>query len=169
VRRADATWRSGPLTPEHHLTEFTCGTEPLDDWLMQHALRANRQNTARTYVWATKDDLKVVAYYSIAPTEIIATGLPRSAAGGHSRIPGFLLARLALDQSLQGQGLGRFLLFDALERVCQAAATAAGRLVVVDPIDDLATAFYTHHGFRPIAGSSRLFMPVAAIQQALDL
>jgi Acetyltransferase (GNAT) domain len=64
-----------------------------------------------------------------------------------------LLARLALDRSLQGQGLGGELLVDALSRAVQASEVAAARLVVVDAIDEAAAAFYEHHGFVAVPGN----------------
>jgi predicted N-acetyltransferase YhbS len=61
-----------------------------------------------------------------------------------------LLARLAVDQTTQGQGLGMGLLFEALHRAALAAEHAAARLIAVDPIDDRAPSFYLRWGFRPI-------------------
>jgi GNAT superfamily N-acetyltransferase len=48
------------------------------------------------------------------------------------RIPALLLAKLALDQRLQGQGLGAELLAHALTTIVTAARSAGGRIVVVD-------------------------------------
>lgn len=98
------------------------------------------------------------AYYSIAPTEVVREGLPRSAGGGHSRVPGYLLARLALAQDLQGRGLGSQLLLGAIEVMVTASQAAAGRLIVVDAVDEAAHRFYAHHGFVPIAGGNRLYL-----------
>jgi hypothetical protein len=44
----------------------------------------------------------VLAYYSIAPTQVARTEITRSLAGCYSVIPGYLLARLALDERLHG-------------------------------------------------------------------
>lgn len=85
-----------------------------------------------------------------------------------SQFPAYLLARLALDGSLCGQGLGGQLLRDALEVIVAAANHAAGRLIVVDAIDDAAAAFYRHYGFQPVTGDPRrLVMKVATARNAL--
>lgn len=76
-------------------------------------------------------------------------------------------ARLALDQSVQGQKLGGVLLADALGRIVAATATIAARLVVVDAIDANAVRFYEHHGFRAIPGTQRLIQKVSDIAAAL--
>ncbi|MDR2565694.1 MAG: GNAT family N-acetyltransferase [Bifidobacteriaceae bacterium] len=157
-------WRAAPLSEAHDLSEFSCGKSPLDNWLRGSARRADRQNTARTYVWEDAN-LAVVAYFAVAPTAVSRVGLPRSASGGASVIPSYLLAKLALDQRLQGQGLGTFLLLDALETICSAARTGAGRLVVVDAIDHAALSFYLAHGFRPLGEGPRAYLPVAAAER----
>lgn len=110
----------------------------------------------------------VVAYHAIAPTQLARCDLPsRSLSAGCSQVPGYLIARLAFDRSLQGEGLGTELLLDALERIVGAAAIAGGRLIAVDAIDERARAFYAHHDFRPVEGSSRLVMKVATARSAL--
>lgn len=161
------TWRSQPLDAEHVVDAFSCGQASLDDWLQRHALRAQRSGTARSYVWTQPDDTGVVAYYAVTPTQVRRHEVSRSLSGGVEVVPGYLLARLALDRSLHGQGLGAELLLDALELIVAAATRAAGRLIVVDAIDDAAHAFYEHHGFIPIAGERRLAMKVATARAAL--
>ena len=61
-----------------------------------------------------------------------------------------LLARLAVDASRHGKGLGALLLTEALRKAALAGEVVAARLVVVDAIEEIAARSYTHHGF--IAG-----------------
>ncbi|MDE3133218.1 MAG: GNAT family N-acetyltransferase [Acidobacteriota bacterium] len=161
-------FRTEPLSYRHNLSAFNCGVESLDSWLRTHAVRAGRADTARTYVWAEPGSLTVVAYYAIAPTQVRREDVSRSMTGGIGVVPGYLLARLAIDHSLQGRGLGGQLLRDALEVIVSAATQAAGRLIVVDAIDDVAAAFYRHYDFRPVAGNPRrLVMKITTARQAL--
>ena len=76
----------------------------------------------------------------------------------------YLLARLALDRQLQGQGLGTQLLLDAAELVLTASTSGGGRLLVVDAIDDRAAAFYRAHGFLDITGTNRLYLSISALR-----
>jgi predicted N-acetyltransferase YhbS len=162
-------WQPQVLEDEHELGAFDCGVPSLNQWLTGHARRAQAADTARTYVWA-EDSGDVVAYYSIAPTQLFRRELSSNLAGGYSVVPGYLLARLALDQSLHGQGLGSDLLVDALTTVVRASETGAGRVVVVDAIDDRAAAFYRRHDFKPVAGTAnRLVMKVATARKALGI
>jgi ribosomal protein S18 acetylase RimI-like enzyme len=89
-------------------------------------------------------------------------------AGGYSRIPGYLIARLAIDTALRGQGYGEQLLLDALGKAVAASEIGAGRLIVVDAIDDEATAFYEHYHFVPVRKRERrLVMKVSTAAKAL--
>jgi predicted N-acetyltransferase YhbS len=62
-----------------------------------------------------------------------------------------MLAKLALDMSLHGQGLGTELLVDAFTRSVVAADQGPGaRVVIVDAIDASPYNFYVRHGFKPM-------------------
>ena len=62
-------------------------------------------------------------------------------------IPVVVLARLAVDLSVQGQGLARALLAAAFERVAQASEQIGVRGILVQAASPAATAFYLHMGF----------------------
>lgn len=157
-----------PLSAGHVLDDFDSGNETIDRWLAQHARTATGQGT-RTYVLV--DEGRVVGYFAIAPHTIDRELLPRSAGRGSPRqIPAVLLAKLALDRQLQGQGLGAELLVVALETIVAAARQVGGKFVVVDAIDDAAVAFYEHHDFVAIPSSPRrLLSKLSTIARALDL
>jgi GNAT superfamily N-acetyltransferase len=154
---------------DHHLLEkFSSGNPALDDWLQRHARHAQSMRTARTFVWHTGDQV-VVAYFSLAAHLVVRAELPSKVGrGSPDAIPAVLLARLALHQSLHGQGLGGELLLDALSRTVQASDVAAARLVVVDAIDEAAARFYEHHGFVAVPGNpQRLVQKISDIAAAL--
>ena len=162
------SWRSTPLAPEYDLAGFRCGHDTLDRWLRCEAMRAQRAGVSKTTVWTARNDPLVVAFHAIAPTRFARHQLPsRALSAGYSDVPGYLVGRLALDETLHGAGLGTQLLLDALDLIVSAAAVAGGRLIAVDAIDEQAHAFYLHHDFRPIEGSSRLVMKVATARAAL--
>lgn len=94
--------------------------------------------------------------------------VPRSwARSDIAEIPSVLLGKLALDRSLHGRGFGGALLADAMARAVTAATQVAVRYVVVDAIDDAATGFYRHHGFRDTPSAGRLLRKMTDI--AADL
>ena len=64
-------------------------------------------------------------------------------------IPAIILARLAVDESYQGQGIGGGLLQDATLRSLSAAQAIGARVLLCHAVDESACAFYLHHGFVP--------------------
>jgi ribosomal protein S18 acetylase RimI-like enzyme len=81
-----------------------------------------------------------------------------------------LLAKLALDRSVQGQGLGSELLVVALETIVEAARRVGGKVMVVDAIDEAAAAFYERHDFVATPSDPhRLVRKLSTIAKALDL
>jgi GNAT superfamily N-acetyltransferase len=164
-----ARYISERLAPHHNLDAFHSGVEALDRWLIDHATHAQAMRTAQTFVWHTRDD-RVVGYFSLAAHLVVRGELPKKLGrGSPTSIPAVMLARLALDVGLHGEGLGGELLWDALTRARAASDIAAARLVVVDAIDPPAAAFYEHHGFAPIPGNpNRLVQKMSDIASALD-
>ena len=135
-----------PLTANHNTDEFTSGASELDEWLCRWALVDHRSGNARVFV-ATRGD-KVVGYYALAtggvekervPSELKKGGVP-------VQVPCLLLARLAVDQSEQGSGIGRGLLVDALRRTLRVSEEIGVRALLIHARDDTARDFYLHHG-----------------------
>lgn len=158
---------SESLVEAHDLDRFCCGRQALDDWLKRSARHAQAMNTGRTFVWHAGDRV-VVAYYTLAAHLVARERVPkRIGRGSPDVIPAVLLARLALDRTLHGTGLGGELLWDALERAWAASRQAGARLVVVDAVDDEAASFYEHYGFSRIPGAARLVQKISDIEAAL--
>jgi predicted N-acetyltransferase YhbS len=164
-----ARYLSERLAPYHHLDAFRCGVEALDGWLGDHASHAQSIRTAQTFVWHSGDN-RVVGYFSLAAHLMVRGELPKKLGrGSPTSIPAVMLARLALDVGLHGEGLGGELLWDALTRARAASDIAAARLVVVDALGAEAAAFYEHHGFTPIEENpNRLVQKMSDIASALD-
>ena len=135
------------LTKDHDRNSFDCGASALNVYLKKYALQNQKKHAARTYV-ATRGN-RIVGYYSLAygsvsleeASQSVKSGLPRHP------IPVILLARLAVDSTEQGSGLGAALLKDALLRTIQAAEIAGLRAMLVHAKDDSARRFYEKFGF----------------------
>lgn len=136
------------LTERHDVSSFNCGSDALNRFLQRHALNNQRNQSARTYV-ALRGETRVVGFYTMAAASAEFDFVPARIAKGLARhsIPLTLLARLAIDATEQGAGLGTGLLKDALKRFLQAQAIIAARAIVVQAKDDRARAFYQHFGF----------------------
>lgn len=160
---------SAALDEEHGLDSFDCGKGQLNIWLSKYAMHAQRNNTARSFVWTEDDGTDVVAYYSLAGHVVEKETLPtRVGRGSPDQIPTVMLARLALDVRLHGHGLGGQLLADAMARAVEASRNVAARFMVVDAIDEPAVAFYERYGFTCIPGALRLVQKMTSIAAAID-
>jgi len=161
-------YRSQHLSTDHELEAFHSGAEVLDDWLRRFARHADAANTGRTFVWVAPGSQAVVGYFTLAAHLLRRADVPKGIGrGSPDAIPAILLARLALDRSLQGRGLGGQLFLDALERAVDASNRAAARFIVVQAIDEAAARFYQHFGFRGSPGSMRLVRKTSEVAAAL--
>jgi GNAT superfamily N-acetyltransferase len=138
-----------PLSSDHRINGFDCGVGSLDIWLAKHARAAAGAGSARTYVVLDAEQDRVVGYHALSLASIEhddATGRARSGMPKHP-IPAMLLARLAVDRTVQGRGIGAFLLRDAMSRALSVSEQAGMRLMLVHALSDEARAFYEHFGF----------------------
>lgn len=137
------------LSAAHRVAEFDCGREALNAFLARYALTNQAMQGAQTYVALEDGKPEVLGYYSLAVGQVQHEDAPERLTKGLARhpVPVMILARLAIDQSWQGRGLGQGLLRDAILRTLQAAEIAGIRAIVVHAKDEPARAFYAHFGF----------------------
>lgn len=157
------------LTKDHDRNSFDCGVSALNEFLKQYALQNQKKHAARTYVLTRGN--RIVGYYSLAYGSVSVEEAPQTVKSGLSRhpIPVILLARLAVDLSEQGLGLGAALLKDALLRTIQAAEIAGLRAMLVHAKDDAAKSFYQKFGFEPSPiDAYHLFLRVSDIAASLS-
>jgi len=142
--------RPEPLGKHHRVDEFECGEPALDEWLERHAGAAQASDSARVFVVTLEDGETVVGYYALAAAQVAPEEATARALKGQPParpVPAILLARLAVDRSHQGAGLGRSLLQDVLLR-CVAAAEAIGaRVLLVHAKHIAAKEWYMQFGF----------------------
>jgi predicted N-acetyltransferase YhbS len=149
-RKADALSAVESLSRLHDLSQFDCETHPsLNDWLRRFAWTNQQNETSRTYVVHRAQT--VVGHYSIATGSVAReTATVRVAKGlANHPVPVLLLARLAVDRSEKGKGLGKALLKDALLRMAHAADIVGARAILVHAIDADAAEFYRRFDFEP--------------------
>lgn len=140
-----------PLGPDHQLSGFDCGVDSLNTWLPKHARAAAASGSARTYVIEDAEQGRVVGYHALCAASVSQGEASPRAGHGMPRhpIPAVLLARLAVDRSVQGRGIGAFLLRDAMVRTLAAAAELGIRIMLVHALNESARDFYLGHGFEP--------------------
>ena len=111
-------WVIERLSSQHDRSQFDCGNSALNDWLRLRAGQFERKDLARVYVATRPGESIVAGYYAIANHRVCFEVLPPEEAKGLPRIdvPVILLGRLAVDQTVQRQGLGSLLVINALRR-----------------------------------------------------
>jgi GNAT superfamily N-acetyltransferase len=156
------------LRREHDLSTFDCGNPALTVWLRKFAWPNQQADSAKTYV-AVRGS-RVAGYYALAAGSVHKHESPERIAKGLASHPVgvVLLARLAVDVTEQGKGLGKALLFDALNRIEEAAEIVGVRAVLVHAIDDRARRFYEHFNFdRSPVDPFQLMLLLKDIRKAL--
>jgi GNAT superfamily N-acetyltransferase len=135
------------LSRDHDLSDFDCANAALNEWLKMFAWTNQQADSSRTYV--AMDGTRAAGYYALTTGSVDKQDSPQRVAKGLANHPigVVLLARLAVDQTQQGKGLGKALLFDALSRIEEAADIVGVRAVLVHAIDETARRFYLHFGF----------------------
>jgi hypothetical protein len=94
-----------PLYAGHILTPFCCDAGSMDNWLKQRVMKNQATGVSRTFVCCGSDS-NVLAYYSLAPSAVTTSITPgRFRRNMPDPIPVVMLGRLAVDQSLHGQGV----------------------------------------------------------------
>jgi GNAT superfamily N-acetyltransferase len=138
------------LREDDDRSQFRSGDPDLDRFLHKFA----GQNQFRHYLGVTYvavEDRRLLGFATVAPGQIEIDALPASARKKLPRypLPVLRLARLAVDQSAQGQGVGRQVLRFVLHLALRMADDYGCIGVIVDAKPD-AVDFYAKHGFLPM-------------------
>lgn len=155
MRLSDDSVRVEPLGSDHDRAAFNCGNESLDRYIRTQASQDTRRGVARVFVAVLPEEPKRIAgFFTLSAAWVTASDLPPEEAKRLPRhpIPAALVGRLAVDRGFARRGLGSILLADAVKKIMAAAETVAMTVVIVDPIDDAARAFYAAFGFRSLQG-----------------
>ena len=135
-----------PLSTEHVVAGFDCGSVAQSEWLVQHALQAHRAGLSRVYVVPGLDqpDARVVGYYTLAAGSVAPADASRRMMQGAGRYhqPVVILTRLGVDRAAQGAGLGRALVVDALRRIATASEVIGVRALLIHCESEAARDFY---------------------------
>ena len=157
-----------PLGPHHDRAGFSCGVEPLDNYLKKQARQDVKKHVAAVFV-LSPDGKTIAGYYTLSQYSVDLGTVPQDMARRLPKypiVPATLIGRLAVSTAFRGQGLGEILLMDALHRSLTLSRQVASAAVIVDAKDDLAMTFYRKYGFLELPNiPGRLFLPMATIEQ----
>jgi GNAT superfamily N-acetyltransferase len=130
----------------HDVSGFDCGSEAQTRWLRHIARTAQAAGTARVYVVTALAEDGVLGYHALAAASVMHDDAPPALlkSAGRSPVPVILLARLGVDLTAQGHGIGAALVKDAMLRAYQASHIVGARALVIHAESERARDFYLH-------------------------
>lgn len=148
--------------------DFDCGNEQLNDYLHKQAGQDLKKKLCTVSVLV--DESRIIGYYTLSSASIardlIPDALRKKMPPSYHDLPATLLGRLAVDQNYKSQGLGAYLLIDALKKSYITSVEHVGSMaMVVDPIDEDAARFYLKYDFIELPDSGRMFLPMQTVAQ----
>jgi ribosomal protein S18 acetylase RimI-like enzyme len=161
-----------PLGPSHNRSDFDCGVKELNNFLKKYSFQNQKNYISKTFVAIGDGQLSaegkktVLGFYTLSTGQINFDELPEGIK--HPRYPVSIarLARLAVDIKQQEQGLGGFLLHDALQKIKMVSQVLGIFAIVVDAKDTQAKSFYERYGFVSLQESDlTLCLPMKVIDQ----
>lgn len=164
-------WREEPIGRHHHRKSFDCGAADLNDYLARYARQNHESGGAKTLVAVSSaEPARILGFYSISPGSIEFARVPANVTRklGRYEVPVFRLARLAVDRSVQSQGIGGDLLLAAGERALAVAAEVGGVALAIDAKDENAARWYERFGAQPLLDDPlKLILPLSVIADAI--
>jgi GNAT superfamily N-acetyltransferase len=164
-------WHEESISRAHNRQAFDCGEPALNEFLQLHARKSHELGGAKTFLAIDDGDGKtVLGFYSLSPASVAYARTPKIVHRGLARhdVPCFRLARLAVDRSVQKQGLGGQLLLAAGRRCLLASAEVGGVALLIDAKNPSVAKWYESYGAVPLADAPlTLLLPLQAIAAAL--
>ncbi len=166
-----ASWHEEPISKKHDRESFDCGDESLNEFLRRYARKSHERGGAKTFL-AIEDapDKAVLGFYSLGPASVDYAQTPEIVRRGLARhdVPGFGLARLAVDLRWQGQGVGGQLLLAAGRRCLLAAEEVGGVVLIIDAKNERVAEWYASYGAVPMLDLPlTLLLPLSTVEAAL--
>jgi GNAT superfamily N-acetyltransferase len=158
-------WREEPIAKGHPREAFDCGDAELNTYLQKFARQNHESGGAKTFLALDKVDGRVLGFYSLAPAVARYDQTPDSVRKGLARheVPGFRLARLATDISVQGQGLGTQLLLAAGKRCLKVASEVGGVALYIDAKSERAAGWYEGLGALRLLDAQEGDLPIPLV------
>ena len=164
-------WREEPVGRKHDREAFDCGDDALNEFLRRYARQSHERGGSKTFLAVDEADRKtILGFYSLSPASLEYARTPEFVRRGLARheVPGFRLARLAVDRRFQGCGMGGQLLLAAGRRCLLAAEEVGGVMLVIDAKSERAAKWYGGYGAASLLDAPlTLVLPLATIEAAL--
>ncbi len=145
------TWSFVDFDPQYDRTKFDCGEVALNDYLKKQ-MSQDVARKASVPQLAVNTQKNVLGYYTLSSGAVEFVNFPirlKKQIAPYP-VPIARIGRLAVDNNIKGQGLGKELLFHAIDRTEQIAKRMGIRAIVVDAKNAQAENFYKKFGFEEL-------------------
>ena len=153
----------------HQTKLFDCGEPSLDEYLKRFALKNDTNDIGRTFVAIEPEGPQVLGFYTISAGAVRFDNFPPGIKLPKYPIPTVHIGRLAADKTVQGQGLGEALLFDALRWSADVAEFVGIKAVELWALSEKARSFYLRYGFKELRDDRlHLYLSMETIRQVIS-
>lgn len=158
-------WTIARLSEAHDCRRFRCGEHTLDSYLKRHAMANDLAGLGSTYAAVEDGTQRVLGYVTLCASAIHFQHVPAHSLPRYP-IPAVLIARLAVDRSVQKDGIGTHLMLYALRLVESVADRLAVFAVTVDALTPGAKSWYqSRFGFTELLDDPlHLFVTIADLR-----
>lgn len=153
---------------------FDCGIGSISKFLRSKALRATERSEHVVYVALAPSSMRCIGFYAL---QVGSDAVPENrehkktylGSGSYSSFPAVELTYLAVDVSVQQQGLGGYLLQDAMEVVYALSEQVGLYAMTLQSLNKSTTKFYETRGFQRYSEASgrepKLLYPIGTMRK----
>lgn len=156
---------------KHDRAAFSCGVDRIDNFLRHTAGRHQDEDLTRVYVCCLDNFNTIVGYYAINAHSIDASVLPAEMSKKLPRypsIPSIYLSIVGIQAEYQRQGIGTFLMADAISRCSKAADVIGAYFIVLDSLNENSARMYRRLGFIDLPGHEpRMILNMAQVRKGI--
>lgn len=154
----------------YDISAFDCGNEILNTFIKEQLQRQDEKQILRGYVYLEYGYTlpKVLGFFTLAGGSFERSRLPSKSQQKiipYANTPCIILGRLAVDKTVQRQGIGEMMVIKAAKVVLQSANAIGLHGMFVDAKNDAACKFYENLGFTRLSGENEnlFFYPTSKI------
>jgi GNAT superfamily N-acetyltransferase len=160
-----------PLSGKSCLNRFDCGNADINSFAVNKAHKWAEQGRSRVFAGHLGDAPMGLGFYSLSFSTEEGNKLGSRGAQLYKddRVSIVYLNYLAVRQTYQGEGLGTFMLMDALTRAFRVSKDVAFYGVGLRSLNDKTTAFYERFGFGKIEPHEpMMLLPIWTLKDLID-
>jgi ribosomal protein S18 acetylase RimI-like enzyme len=156
---------------KHDRAAFTCGHKPLDNYLKNTAARQQDENMTRVRVGCLDDSHAVICFHALNAHALDISELDepfRKRFQRYDHIPAIYLSMIAVHSDHQGNGIGRYMMADAMKQALEASKHVGAYFLVLDALNEKAVKLYSRLGFDELTSNpGRMIISFETIRRAV--